>query len=90
MHHLRCGNAPDKHPHSCQALHFVFSQVHLLQLINYLTTVGYLLEVFLDYGYLLWSVFHFCLELALETLAKTSLTHFLWVHDPLISELYSF
>ena len=42
----------------------------------------------MDTFFLLWSVFHFCLELALETLAKVSLTHFLWVHDPLISELY--
>ena len=27
------------------------------------------------------SYFLFCLELALETLAKASLTHSLWVHD---------
>ena len=51
--------------------------------LNSLTTVGYLLGVF----FRLWIpffglYFDFCLELALETWAKVSLTQSLWVHDP--------
>ena len=51
--------------------------------INSLTTIGYLLGVF----FRLWipfldPYFDFCLELALETWAKASLTQSLWVHDP--------
>ena len=53
-----------------------------IQLLNFLTTVGYLLGVF----FRLWDTFfgpyfHFCLELALETWAKVSLSNSLWVYD---------
>ena len=49
---------------------------------NSLTTVGYLLEVFIRlidtfHG----PYFHFNLELAQETWVKALLTQYLWVHD---------
>ena len=39
--------------------------------------IGYLLEVFFRL-----CILHFCLQLVLETWAKASLTHSLWIHDP--------
>ena len=46
-----------------------------------LTTISHSLEGFSGYEYLLWSAFHFCLELALETWAKATLNNSLGVHD---------
>ena len=46
-----------------------------------LTTISHSLEGFLGYEYLLWSAFHFCMELALETWAKATLNNSLGVHD---------
>ena len=58
--------------------------VSLIDTFNSLNTVGYLLGV---YGYFFGPYLDFCLELALETWAKASLTQSLWVHDPNHSHL---
>ena len=84
-----CGNAPDKHAHSCEALHLVFSQVDLFQLINCLTTVGYLLEVF----FRLWipSLVRIPLLLGASTgnFSQSLFDTFSVGSWPIISELYS-
>ena len=60
-----------------------WSVVNVAFIINSLTTVGYLLGVVFRLWIPFWSVFHFCLESALETWAKASLTPPLRaVHDP--------
>jgi len=59
-----------------------FSVSTLTLILNSLTTVGYLLGVFFRLEYLFGLYFDFCLEIALETWAKASLTKSLWVHDP--------
>ena len=57
------------------------SSFYTREVINSLTTVGYLLSS-LGCGYVFGPYFDFYFELALETWAKASLTQSLWVHDP--------